>query len=211
MKKINTFIAIFLLTMVNSQEVRYGVTGNFHQGSILGVHDVSKGKFGASIGALAEFTLAEGDISGTGWLFLVPQVEYSMQGEHAKAEQNKFGVQKFNHDYVAAQLYLKYFFKRNYDISNFFLFAGPRVEFLVREDRQVDPAYDLAYYQYNMDSTLNNLGIGVSVGVGAKVGDNLEGFLRYDRGFTKVYPDNTMRNTYNHQLAVGVNYYFNSF
>lgn len=211
MKKINTFIAVFLLIMVNSQEVRYGVTGNFHQSSILGVHDASTGRFGGSLGILAEFTLAEGDISGTGWLFLVPQVEYSMHGEKGKAEVNKFGVQKFNHDYVAGQLYLKYFFKNQSYPSNFFLFAGPRVEFLVREDRKVDPAYDLAYGKYNKDTNLNDFGVGVSIGVGAKIGDNLEGFLRYDRGFSKVYPDNTSKNTFNHQLAVGVNYFFNSY
>lgn len=197
MKKISTLIAIFLLTMVSSQKVRYGITANLHQGSIVGVHDVSKGRFGGSIGALAEFTLAEGDISGTGWLFLVPQLEYSMQGEIAKAEEKKFGIQKFNHDYLAGQLYLKYFFKTKYDISNFFLFAGPRVEILVREDRQVDPAYDVVYGKYNNDTTLNDVGIGVSVGIGAKVSDNFEGFLRYDHGFTKVYPNNT-NNTFNH-------------
>ena len=93
-------------------------------------------------------------------------------------------------------------------MSNYFLIAGPRVEFLVREKRDVSAGYDAAYYQYNLDSTLNKLGFGVSVGAGGRINDNFEAVLRYDRGFTKVYPDNNLRNTYNHQLSIGVNYFF---
>ena len=212
MKKINTLLALVLFITLSAQrgdETRYGVTANFHKGSIVGVHDVSKGSFGGTLGALAEIPIVSSDVSGGEWLFLVPMVEYSMQGEIAKAEENKFGKQKFSHDYVAAQLYLKYFFHPENYLSNYFVFLGPRAEFLVREKREVDPAYDAVYYQYNLDSTLNKFGFGVSLGAGARIDDNFEAVLRYDRGFTKVYPDNNLRKTYNHQLSIGVNYYFN--
>lgn len=62
MKKINTLIAVFLLIMVNGQKFKYGLTGNFHKGSIVGVHDVSKGAYGGSLGAFAQWSLVENDV-----------------------------------------------------------------------------------------------------------------------------------------------------
>ena len=209
MKRINTLIAVFLLIMVNGQTFKYGVTGNFHKGSIVGVHDVSKGAYGGGLGVFAQWSLVENDVFDSAWLYIMPQIEYSMQGEIAKAEENKFGIQKFNHDYVTMQVYLKYFFHKGNMKRDAYVFAGPRVEYLVRQDRKVDPAYDLAYFQYNMDDEVNKFGYGVSFGVGLKVSQQFEAFLRYDRGFSKVYPNNVSRNTYNRLLAVGLNYYLN--
>ena len=208
MKKINTLIAVFLLIMVNGQKFKYGLTGNFHKGSIVGVHDVSKGAYGGSLGAFAQWSLVENDVFDSAWLYITPQIEYSMQGKVAKAEQEIFGVQKFHHDYVALQVYMKWFFHQGNMKRDLFLFAGPRIEYLVREKRQVNPAYDLAYYKYNGDDEVKKFGYGISFGTGLKVNQHFEAFLRYDRGFSKVYPNNVNRNTYNRLLALGLNYYF---
>lgn len=207
MKKLTVLIATFLLTTLSAQALQYGVTANFHKGSIAGVHDYSKGVFGGSLGVFVDFPLAEADIDGETWLILTPQVEYHMGGEIAKAEENKFGVQKYHYDYLGMQVYLKYFFHKGGMKQNTFLFAGPRIEFMVREDVNVDPAYDAAYYKYNLDKTVNKFGYGASVGAGMKVSEKVEAFLRYDHGFSKVYPDNTIKNTYNRMLGIGVNYY----
>ena len=210
MKKFNIIIAIFLMIMVSGQETfKYGVTGNFHKGSIVGVHDVSKGAYGGGLGIFGEWSLVENDIYDSAWLYLMPQIEYSMQGEIAKAEEDTYGKQQFHHDYVAMQVYLKYFFHQGNMKRDLYVFGGPRIEYLVREDRKVDPAYDLAYFKYNKDNLIKKFGYGVSVGVGLKVSQQFEAFLRYDRGFSKVYPNNTDRNTYNRLLAVGINYYIN--
>ena len=209
MKKLNTFLALFFVLSLSAQTFKYGITGNFHKGSIAGVHDVSKGKFGGGIGAFAEFSLVENDVFDSAWLYLVPQIEYSTQGEIAKAEEEKFGVQKFNQDYLAMQLYLKWFFHKGNMKRDVFLFAGPRIEYLVRQSREVDPAYDAAYYKYNLDDEVSKFGYGVSFGAGMKVSQKVEAFLRFDRGFSKIYPNNNRSNTYNRLLAVGINYYLN--
>jgi hypothetical protein len=208
MKKINSFIGIFLLILLNGQNFKYGLTANFHQGSIVGVHDVSKGAFGGSLGFFGQWPLVENDVFDSAWLYITPQIEYHMGGEIAKAEEEKYGIQRFNHDYVAMQVYLKYFFHKGNMKKDIFVFAGPRIEYLVRQDRKVNPAYDAIYYQYNLDSNVAKLGYGVSVGAGLKVSQQFEGFLRYDHGFSKVYPDNNLRNTYNRMLAVGLNFYW---
>lgn len=210
MKKLNVVLALIVAVTLSGQDFKYGLTANFHQGSIVGVHDVSVGRFGGTVGAFVQIPLVENDIYDSSWFYLMPQIEYSMQGENANAEREKFGRQVFHHDYLAAQLYLKYFYHQGTYKTNYFAFAGPRFEYLVREKRQVDPAYDAVYYQYNYDKTLNKYGFGISVGVGAKINDQLEGFLRFDRGFSKVYPDNNLNNTYNRQLSVGINYFLSS-
>ena len=209
MKKINTIIAIFLMTVISAQSFKYGVTGNFHKGSIVGVHDVSKGAYGGGLGVFGEFSLVENDVFDSAWLYVVPQIEYSMQGEIAKAEQDKFGIQEFHHDYIAMQVYLKYFFHQQNVKRDLYFFGGPRIEYLVRQDRKVNPAYDLAYYKFNLDDEVAKVGYGVSVGVGLKVGEKMEAFLRYDQGFSKVYPKNDSNNTYNRLLGIGINYHLN--
>lgn len=207
MRKINTFIAILFLVIVSGQDFKYGLVGNFHQGSIVGVHDVSKGRYGGSIGGFIQFPLVENDIYDSAWLYLEPQLEYSMQGENADANPKLFEKQKYHYDYIAAQIYIKYFFHRNGYKSNIFLFAGPRIEYMVREDKKVPDGYDNIYYKYNLDSGPKHFGYGVSLGAGFKVNEKLEAFIRFDRGFSKVYPDNNRNNTYNRLLAVGVSYY----
>lgn len=209
MKKISTVLALFLAIAISAQSVKYGITGNFHQGSIVGVHDVSKGKFGGGLGGFIQFPLVENDVFDSAWLYLMPQVEYSMGGEWARAEEEKFGIQKYYYDYVAMQVYLKWFFHQGNMKRDLFLFAGPRIEYLVREDKKVDPAYDAAYFKYNLDDEVAKFGYGVSLGIGLKPSPKWEAFMRFDRGFSKVYPNNNLRNTYNRMLAVGVNYYLN--
>lgn len=81
------------------------------------------------------------------------------------------------------------------------------IEFLVREVRQVDPAYDLANYRFNLDDEVNQFGYGISFGAGLKVSTHVEAFLRYARGFSTVYPNNDPHHPYNRLLAVGVDYY----
>jgi len=210
MKKINLLIALFLFMEVSAQysgESRIGFTGNFHQGSIVNVHDRSNGRYGGTLGVVAEIPIKSADITGGENIFLMPMVEYSMQGENSTVNVAKWGRQKFHNDYVAAQLYLKYFFNPGRNLSEYFVFAGPRVEFLVREKRETSSQYETTHFKFNHDDEINSLGIGVSVGVGTRVIDNLEAFLRFDRGFSKVYPNAINGVTYNRQLSVGVNYY----
>ena len=55
MKKITSLFALLFLIIINGQTFKYGVTGNFHQGSIVGVHDVSKGNYGGALGGFIRF------------------------------------------------------------------------------------------------------------------------------------------------------------
>lgn len=187
---------------------RYGITANFHQHSTVGIHDVSKGRFGGGLGIFAEYPLRNSDVSNEFWYYIQPQIEYSMQGEIAKAEEATMGKQKFLQDYVTAAVYFKYFFHQDNIKRPYYLFIGPRAEFLVSKKKETSTRYENTYYKYNIDNKVNNFGIGGSVGAGYQIDDNFEAFIRYDHGFTKVYPD-APRNNYNHLLGIGVNYFIN--
>ena len=110
MKKISTVLALFSVIALSAQSFKYGITGNIHRGSIVGVHDRSVGKYGGGLGVFAEIPLVENDVFDSAWLFLVPQIEYSMQGENAEVNVDRFGVQKYHYDYAAMQVYLKLVF-----------------------------------------------------------------------------------------------------
>lgn len=208
MKKIFILTALFLLFLASAQNFKYGVTGNFHKSSVVGVHDFSNGKYGGGLGFFAQWSLVENDVFDSAWLYLAPQIEYNMQGEHAEAEYQTFGIQKYHYDYVAMQVYLKYFLHYGNMKRDVFLFAGPRIEYMVRQKTEVDPAYNAAYYPYNLDDEVKKFGIGASMGIGLKINQHMEGFLRLDRGFSTIYPKNNFHNTYNRMLALGINYYF---
>ncbi len=207
MKKIPVLFALISGLLLTGQSFKYGLTGNFHRGSVAGVHDRSVGRYGFGLGFFGQWSLVENDIFDSAWLYLTPQIEYSTQGENAVAEKEKFGTQKFHQDYITAQVFIKYFMHKGNMKRDVFFFGGPRVSFLVNDKREVDPAYDAIYYKYNQDSTVSKTNIGVSLGAGIRVSQEAEAFIRWDQGFVNVYPENTRRNTLTRQLSVGVNYY----
>ncbi len=207
MQRLGVFILMILFGQLTAQSFKYGVTGNVHKTSITGVHDRSEGKWGGGAGFFVQLPLVENDIYDSAWLYFTPQLEYNMMGELADANSAKFEKQKFNYDYISLTAYIKYFFHKGNMKRDIFVFGGPKVEFLVRDDKKVPAGYDAVYYKFNKDDEVNDFGFGFSAGIGLRINDYLESYFRYDRGFSKVYPNNTSRNTNNQIIAVGVNYY----
>ncbi len=208
MKKVISLLAVFILISAGAQNFKYGVTGNFHQGSIVNVHDRSLGKYAGGLGVFGGVPLVENDVFDSAWLYLMGNLEYNIQGENAEVNTAKYGKQKYYLDYISFQTFVKYFFHRGNMKSDIFVFAGPRIEFLVKEKRDVDPDYDLVHYKFNHDDVVNKFGYGFVVGAGVKIARQWEAFIRYDQGFSKVYPNNP-RFTYNRNLGIGINYYLN--
>lgn len=193
--------SIIVVGSLGAQHFKYGVTANIHKGSIVGIHDVSKGKWGGGLGAFAQWPLVENDVYDSAWLYFSPQIEFSMQGENAEPPQ---GRQSFDYYYVAMPLYIKYFIQKGNMKTDPFIFAGPRIEYNVYKKKEGPPSYPQFEPQ---EQRINNFGFGLSFGVGLWISDDVEAFLRYDRGFSKIYPDYTHYNTYNRLLALGVNIY----
>ena len=205
MKRVLLVFLLITMGFVSSQTFKYGITANLHKTSIVNIHDYSRTPWGGGLGGFAEFALVENDVFDSAWLYLMPQIEFSMQGENAAPPQGK---QQFPMHYIGLPIYLKYFFHRGNMRSDIFLFAGPRFEFMVYNDRKGPEVYDMFVDQ---EKTLNEFSYGVSMGAGYRLSDKAEVFLRFDRGLSKIYPDYTHHSTtYNRLLGIGFNYYLNS-
>lgn len=175
MKRLSLLIALLVVLALNAQEkLKWGITSNFHKGSIVHVHDYSKGRYGGGLGVFGEVSLVENDVFDSAFMYLMAQVEYSTQGEIAKAEPNKFATQKFTGDYVNAMVYLKWFFHQGNMKRDMFLFAGPKIDYLLRSGKDVPADYDAAYYRFNLDNKVKKFGYGVSVGTGFALSHQFE-------------------------------------
>lgn len=205
MKKLSIALLLAATCGISAQSVKYGLTGNVHITGINSIYDASKPKFGGGFGVLATIPLYPSDAFKSQYMFIQPQVEFSMQGENSKVP--GYGDQKFNNNYISAAVYYKYFFHKEGVRSDVYLFAGPKAEFLVSNSRETTAAYEIAHANINKDKNINNFGVGVSGGVGYSASDEIEIFARYDQGLTKVYPDNP-NNTFNGVIALGLNYIF---
>jgi len=200
MKKLSLILSLLLLGFMHAQSIKYGVTANFHQSSIVKVHDYSKGAFGGGIGIFADFALVPNDIYDSAWLYFEPQLEFNTLGENTKSPKQE--KQSYHNNYIGLPLYLKYFMKNHGYKSDIYFLLGPRLEFLVSEKRSGPPA-DFE----SQEQKINSFGYGISFGVGVKINEKLDANIRFDRGFSKIYPDYTRDATYNRMLAIGINYY----
>jgi len=86
--------------------------------------------------------------------------------------------------------------------GDIYFMAGPRFEFMV--SNKVSGPVSLTAHQ---EENLEKFGYGISAGVGVNIQNSWDVFIRYDRGFSKIYPDYTKYTTYNRMLAIGINLY----
>ena len=213
MKKLLVLFSVVLLGFAQGQSVKYGFTGSVHKGSIAGVHGVSKGGWGGSLGVFADIALVPNDIYDSAWLYFTPQLEVTTIGEKGDWNEDKIDYQKYNNVYVGVPLYLKYFLRNHGYKGDIFLMFGPKLEFLVSDKAEEGTAVKDATVagfdpnNFGLGQKTASFGYGVSAKIGVKANDKLEVFLRFDRGLSKIYPDYKMYNTYNRFLALGVSYY----
>jgi hypothetical protein len=207
MKKLLVLFSVVLLGFA------HGLTGSVHKGSIAGVHGVSKGGWGGSLGVFADVALVPNDIYDSAWLYFTPQLEVTTIGEKGDWNEDKIDYQKYNNVYVGVPLYLKYFLRNHGYKGDIFLMFGPKLEFLVSDKAEEGTAVKDATVagfdpnNFGLGQKTASFGYGVSAKIGVKANDKLEVFLRFDRGLSKIYPDYKMYNTYNRFLALGVSYY----
>ena len=230
MRKIIYIYTLLFFSLFSAQSIKYGITANLHKGSIVGIHDKSSGNFGGGLGVFADIALVPNDIYDSAWLYFSPQLEFSMEGEKAEGNYwDKVGgdVQKYNLYYVGMPLYFKYFLKNHGYKTDIFFMLGPKLEFLASDNTSEEQAikdaraagllpntpanienmYPKTLSYWGFDNNVAKFGFGISVAAGVKINDNLDVFVRFDRGFSKIYPDYKRENTYSRLLGIGINYY----
>ena len=201
-----------VFSCVSAQFIKYGVTGSLHKGSIAGIHNVSKGNFGGSVGIFADFAIVPNDIYDSAWLYVTPQLELYTIGERASWDE-KGNEQKYNNTYIGIPVYIKYFIRNNGYKGDIYFMLGPKFEFLVSEKIEegdaVAKAFSAGYNpaKFGLGHKADSFGYGVSAKVGVKVDDSWDVFIRFDRGLSKIYPTYTPHPSYNRFLAIGLSYY----
>ena len=213
MKKLIIIYSLLVFSSVSAQFIKYGVTGSLHKGSIAGIHNVSKGNFGGSVGIFADFSIVPNDIYDSAWLYFTPQLELYTIGERASWDETGRNEQKYNNTYVGIPVYLKYFIRNNGYKGDIYFMLGPKFEFLVSEKIEEGDAIAKASLaghdpeKFGLGYKADSFGYGVSAKVGVKVDDKWDVFIRFDRGLSKIYPAYTQHPTYNRFLAIGLSYY----
>lgn len=201
MNKVLAATAVFVSAIVSAQAVHFGIMANVHNSNVRGIHDYSKGRIAPAVGVFAEIPFAQRYVSYT---HLVPQLEYSMEGERATPST---GDQKFNNDYVNALLMVKHYFAFNKVNENkdFFVLLGPKVGYNLSQKTEGPILYapDLA-----AESNFSKVNVGVVLGTGYKFTERFEMFFRYDQGLSSVYK-NFENKTFAYQFNLGLNFKFN--
>ena len=165
MKKFIFSFALLIMAQASAQSFKWGVFGYFDKSSIVGIHDLSRGKYGGGIGAFADFSLIANDVYDSSFLYFSPEIEYNLRGEFADAEPT-LGKQKYNTQYIATNLSVKYYFHEGNYKRNIYLFLGPKFEYLTSYKKSGPPIYQIFAGQ---DEKMNNFGIGITGGIGVHV------------------------------------------
>lgn len=213
MKKLILIYTLLLFGFVGAQSIKYGVTGSVHKSSMPGIHGVGKPAWGGNVGVFADFALVPNDIYDSAWLYFTPQLEVYTMGEKGDWNEDKINYQKYSNVYVGVPLYIKYYLKNQGYKGDIYFMAGPKLEFLASEKTDEGNAVNEALAAgkdpklFGLGQRMNKFSYGLSVKAGARVAESLEVFIRFDRGFAKIYPDYTAQTTYNRFLAIGVSYY----
>ena len=206
MKKIFLVFAIAMSSVLFSQEFKWGAIANVHSSSIEGIHDYSRGRIAPSVGLFAEIPMEsfQRSIYSPLGYYIYPVIEYSMEGERALGE---IGTRYFRNDFVALALYGKFHFYRGY-FENFYFMVGPRFAYnvaeygegpiLVYENGNIEPNFDIHKWNFS-----------ASLALGYVISDKMEIHIRYDQGFSKVYPHYDEHKTWIRMLGLGISYYFN--
>lgn len=201
MNKVFAVVSALGSTFLSAQAVQFGITANVHHSNVRGIHDYSKGRIAPAVGVFAEIPFAQRYVS---YSHLVPQLEYSMEGERATPAT---GDQKFNNDYVNALVMIKHYFGFNQLNENkkFFVMLGPKVGYNITQKTEGPISHDP---DLAAEDNFNKVNIGVVLGTGYQLNDNFELFFRYDQGLSAVYKKFENK-TFSYQFNLGLNFKFN--
>lgn len=190
--------------------VRFGLAISGHNSHIRGIHNQSLGRYAPAFGIYTQINLIPNKTMqgiSTAKIYFVAQVEYSMEGEKTKFKTGE--VNKYIYDYINIPMYIKYNFAFSRGTKpNFMIMGGPVTSFSVYQNYVGDKSLEREVVQI-AHSNFKKFSFGASVGIGYRFIPQLEGYFRYDHGFTKVYGNYDKHNTYKYFLAAGLNWFFN--
>ena len=185
-RKSSILFFIILISKLNAQldfrRAAYGAVAGPNYSIILHAHNPSSERYSFFSGIFARIPIGIECACDNPKFYIQAQLEYIQSGEK--------GGEKtlYANNFLSLPIYIKAYPIKYNENSFFFIQAGPRFSYLVKQ-RVVNPAWGRPY-AINQDGKANNFDFSVSVASGISFTNRKnELLLRYDYSFTNALPN----------------------
>lgn len=159
-------VAVFGLSNVNAQEVKFGVKAGVNFASITGdFTDDLDGRTGFHVGGVAEIMISD-------QFSFQPELLYTAKG--AKFTEEGVDVD-IKYDYINLPLMAKYYVAENFSIE-----AGPQIGFLA------SAKFEAGSESLDVKDETSGIDFGLGIGVGYKLESGLNFAARYSLGLSNT-------------------------
>jgi long-subunit fatty acid transport protein len=179
-----TAVAVFGFAFANAQETKFGAKAGLNMSNITGDNSGdNKMKIGFQVGVFANIGIAE-------QFAVQPELLYSAQGA-------KFDGGSSELNYINIPIMLQYIVAEKLRLE-----AGPQIGILMSAKTKIDGVGSID----SKDGT-NTTDLGVGVGIGYDVAENINLGLRYTIGVSNINKEGDAKNA-NSNLAFAIGYRF---
>nr|WP_321228099.1 porin family protein [uncultured Psychroserpens sp.] len=191
-------VAVFGLSSVNAQEVKFGAKAGLNIANIGGDAEDTDALTSFHLGGVAEIVISEK-------FSVQPELLYSAQGY--KSEESFEGItieSKLKLDYINIPIMAKYYVAEGFSVE-----AGPQVGFLLSANSENEGGGESE--DVDVKDSTSGIDFGVGLGVGYKMDSGLNFSARYNLGLSNVY-DGEGSDDYsiqNNVFQISVGYFFN--
>ncbi|SFZ89597.1 Opacity protein [Flaviramulus basaltis] len=190
----SAFICLITISTVSAQSwsdnFQIGAKGGINFATVTGDDfDSPDARTSFYAGLLAEIPVSER-------FSIQPEVFYSGQGFDITDEPDEFDAE-YQVDYINVPLILKF-----YILDGFNIHAGPQFGFKINEELDFDPNNDGGDTDTDQ---IKDFDLGLSAGLGYKIGENFFVEARYTYGFSEVIEDTDVHNSV---FSAGIGFMF---
>lgn len=174
--KLTLIIAFAIASISNlNAQITYGVKGGLQMTNITNYHRDSNSRLGFQVGGFAKIPL-----DSYNKMYLQPELLYLTHGEDNEGDGF---TEKYYINYIALPVLLKRYLSD--DENTFFLEAGPTFMFKIIQN--TESSFAAPVYNGDRDEVAT-LDISLGLGLGYTIRRNYDIGIRYNYGFTDVYP-----------------------
>ncbi|WP_040278587.1 porin family protein [Psychroserpens damuponensis] len=191
-------VAVFGLSSVNAQEVKFGAKAGLNMSNIGGDADDLDGLTSFHLGGVAEIVISDK-------FSVQPELVYSAQG--AKNEETFEGItfeSKLKLDYLNIPIMAKYYVAEGFSVE-----AGPQIGLLLSANEEFEGGGESG--EEDVKDGFKGIDFGFGIGAGYKMDSGLNFSARYVLGLSNI-ADGEESDDYsiqNNVFQISVGYFFN--
>lgn len=183
-----TVSAIFAMSLVSAQEIKYGIKAGLNVSTLVGDFESENSLIGLHVGGFAEFKI-------TDKFSVQPEILYSTQG----AESEYFVADEFSSTYDERKIKLGYLnipvIGKYFIFQGFSVEAGPQIGFLLsaKNEYKFDNFVNERFTgsgEIDIKDQVKSVDFGFNIGAGYEFTENVFVQARYTLGLSSVFEDN---------------------